>query len=168
MLEAPTDMKPNPNSKRHASASLAITSASLAITSVSLAVAIGLGFALAACTKDEPAPPPRSAPVENVALEPQIFTPPDNGLLTDDQIGRFILAHAAMVEVNDLYLDSLVGTPPEKQRGIYQALDIARDKVTRKFGLNGYAEYRWILEDAPRHPANVRILERMKVTTVTP
>lgn len=135
-----------------------------------LSTAMALVFAtfVAACTKDEPAPPVQDQPVEAVALEPQAFLPPDNGLLTDDQVRRFLLAHEAMAEINGIYLDKLIDAPAEKQRAVYQALDIARDKVTRKFGLNGYAEYRWIMEDAPRRAENVRILEKMKVTTLTP
>lgn len=133
-----------------------------------LVSAIPLAILFVACTKDKPPPPVQDQPVEAVPLEPQAFLPPDNGLLADDQVRRFILAHEAMVEINGIYLDKLIGAPADKQRAVYQALDIARDKVTRKFGLNGYAEYRWILEDAPRRAENVRILEKMKVTTVTP
>lgn len=136
---------------------------------VPLLAASALGASLLlACSKEEPPPPPEAQPVEQAApVEPEPFAPPDNGLLTEDQIRRFLRAHEAMAAVNDLYLDSLAGAPPDRQRSVHQALDIARDKVTRRFGLNGYAEYRWILEDAPRHPANVRILEKMSVTTVT-
>lgn len=131
-------------------------------------MAVAIATFVVACEKDEPEPPVQDHPVEAVVLEPQAFLPPDNGLLTDDQVRRFLLAHEAMVEVNGIYLDKLIGASAEKQRAVYQALDIARDKVTRKFGLNGYAEYRWILEDAPRRAENVRILEKMKVTTLAP
>lgn len=123
--------------------------------------------AFLACSKDEPPPPPDVQPAAQAApVEPEPFTPPNTGLLTEDQVNRFLRAHQAMAAVNNLYLDSLAGAPPDRQRSVYQALDIARDKVTRRFGLNGYAEYRWILEDAPRHPANVRILQQMNVTTI--
>lgn len=128
-----------------------------------------LGAALLlACSKEEPPPPPETQPAEQAApVEPAPFAPPENGLLTEVQVRRFLRAHEAMAAINDLYLDSLAGAAPDRRRSYQQALDIARDKVTRKFGLNGYAEYRWILEEAPRHPANVRILEAMRVTTVT-
>lgn len=128
--------------------------------------ALGLIVCMA-CSKEEPPPPPPEPPAEQAVVEPAPFSPPENGLLTEEQIRRFLRAHEAMAQVNDLYLDSLTGSSPDSRRSLVQALDIARDKVTRKFGLNGYAEYRWILEDAPRHPANVRILEKMNVTTVT-
>lgn len=128
-----------------------------------------LATSLAACSPKEEAPAPQTRMAETAApAVQQPFSPPADGLLTEDQVRRFLLSHRAMAEVNDLYLDSLAGASPAKQRALYQALDIARDKVTRKFGLDGYAEYRWILEDAPRRPENVRVLERMKVTTVTP
>ena len=132
------------------------------------AIAAGLVAFIFACGKKDPAPVAKDQPVEAVPLEPQAFLPPEDGLLTEDQVRRFILAHQAMTEINGVYLDKLVGAPAERQRLVYQALDLARDKVTRKFGLNGFAEYRWILEDAPRRAENVRILERMNVTTVSP
>lgn len=122
---------------------------------------------LMACAKEETQPQTQVIPAE-VPTSPKTFTPPEDGLLTEDQARGFLLAHEALLVVNDLYLDSLVQVPPARQRGVQQALDLARDIVARKFGLAGYAEYRWILEDAPRRPENVRLLERMKVTTVTP
>lgn len=127
--------------------------------------ALAVAALFAACSKEEAA---EAKPVVETAAPavPQPFSPPENGLLTEGQVRRFLEAHKAMAKVNDLYLDSLTAAPPERQRSVYQALDIARDKVTRRFGLNGYAEYRWVLEDAPRHPANVRILERLQVTTI--
>lgn len=135
------------------------------------AIAVFAGWAWAAftaCSKEE-APSPEQAAIIETAPQalPEPFSPPENGLLTEGQVRRFLDAHRAMQQVNDLYLDSLEGATPERQRSVNQALDIARDKVTRKFGLNGYAEYRWILEDAPRRLENVRILESRQVTTVT-
>lgn len=127
-----------------------------------------VALALLACGRNESPPPSQQGVVEAAPVVPAPFTPPSTGLLNEDQIRRFLEAHQAMARINDLYLDSLASAPPERKRSVYQALDIARDKVTRHYGLNGYEEYRWILEDAPRHPANVRILERMQVTTVTP
>jgi hypothetical protein len=120
---------------------------------------------LGACGKEEP-PPPVSQPVESIQEAPTPFVPPENGLLTEEQAHRFVTAHRAMTEVNAIYLDSLVGAPPETQRSINQALDIAREKVTRRYGLNGYAEYRWILEVAPRREENRAVLERMQVTAI--
>ena len=122
-------------------------------------------FCLSACGKEEP-PPPVSQPIEAVAEVPKPFVPPEDGLLTEEQAGKFVTAHRAMAEVNAVYLDSLVGASAETQRSINQALDIAREKVTRRYGLNGYAEYRWILEVAPRREENRAVLERMQVTAV--
>jgi hypothetical protein len=122
----------------------------------------------AGCSKEEAAPREEAAVIETVpSALPEPFTPPENGLLTEGQVRRFLEAHKALQQVNELYLDSLEGATPERQRSVNQALDIARDKATRKFGLNGYEEYRWILEDAPRRPENVRILESRQVKTVT-
>lgn len=126
---------------------------------------LAIAATLPSCSKEEKA---EAAPVvETAPPEPQPFAPPANGLLTEGQVRRFLEAHKAMAQVNDRFLDDLNAAAPEKQRAVYQSLDIARDKVTRRFGLNGYDEYRWILEDAPKHPANVRILEKMKITTLT-
>lgn len=128
-------------------------------------LAATLAFLPSCAKKDEPAA--AQPVVESVPVEPAPFSPPGNGLLTEAQVKRFLEAHKAMVKVNDHYLDSLSAAGASQQRSVYQALDIARDKVTRRFGLNGYAEYRWILEDAAKHPANVRILRELQVTTVT-
>lgn len=139
----------------------------------SLAPALGpvflaIGLVLVACSKEE-APTPEQAVIIETAPPalPEPFIPPENGLLTEGQVRRFLDAHRTLQQVNDIYLDSLEGASPEGQRAVYQALDIARDKVTRRFGLNGYDEYRWILEDAPRRPENLRILESRQVKTVT-
>jgi hypothetical protein len=133
-----------------------------------LALVPALLIALAACSKEDAAPPDQIAIIETAPPPPpEPFSPPENGLLTEGQVARFLDAHRVLQQVNDLYLDSLIDAPPERQRTVYQALDIARDKVTRKFGLNGYDEYRWILEDAPRLPENARILESHQVKTVT-
>ena len=135
-----------------------------ALAPVPLAILLGM----AACSKEETPPPEQAAIIETAPpAPPEPFTPPENGLLPEGQVRRFLDAHKVMQQVNDLYLDSLEGATPERQRTVNQALDIARDKVTRKFGLNGYDEYRWILEDAPRRPENVRILESRQVKTVT-
>jgi hypothetical protein len=117
------------------------------------------------CAKEEPPPPPEAA---ETRAEAGPFSPPEDGLLTEEQVQSFLLAHEALLRINDLYLDSLLSAPPARQRALQQALDLGREVAARKFGLNGYAEYRWILEEAPRHPENVRMLERMRVTTLAP
>jgi hypothetical protein len=118
-----------------------------------------------ACDKEEP-PPPLPQPMETVAEASAPFVPSEDGLLSEEQARNFVTAHRAMAEVNAVYLDSLVGAPPETQRSINQAMDIAREKVARRYGLNGYAEYRWILEVAPRREENRAVLERLQVTTI--
>jgi hypothetical protein len=139
-----------------------------AIAEWGLALVPAFILVLTACSKEENPAPDQAAIIETVPLAlPEPFSPPENGLLTEGQVSRFLDAHKVMQQVNDHYLDSLIGAGPERQRAVYHALDIARDKVTRKFGLNGYDEYRWILEDAPRRPENLRILESRQVKTVT-
>jgi hypothetical protein len=120
---------------------------------------------LGACGKDEP-PPPVHQPVESIAEVSTPFVPPEDGLLSEEQARNFVSAHRAMAAVNAVYLDSLIGATPETQRSINQAMDIAREKVARRYGLNGYAEYRWILEVAPSREENRAVLERLQVTTI--
>lgn len=125
-------------------------------------------FLLLACSKEEPPPPPEPQAAEQASpIEPAPFAPPSDGLLTEDQVRRFLRTHEAMSAINDRYLDSLADASPERRRSILQALDLAREKAPRRFGLNGYAEYRWILEEAPKRPENADLLERLKVITVT-
>lgn len=123
------------------------------------------GLLLLACAKEEP-PPPVPQTVDTAAETAAPFAPPEDGLLAEEQARRFVTAHRAMTEVNAVYLDSLAVAPPETRRSINQAMDIAREKVARRYGLNGYAEYRWILEVAPRREENRAVLERLQVTAI--
>src|SRR4051794_35642493 len=107
-----------------------------------------LALALACCNKQGAEPRTGNAavtetPVPEAPSSP--FQPPADGLLKSAQVKRFLLAHQALLKINEMYLDRLDGASPEKRRAILGAMDSARDKAARKFGLDGYAEYRWIL-----------------------
>jgi hypothetical protein len=128
-----------------------------------------LALALFCCDKQEAETHPGNAAVTDAAppeAAPSPFQPPVDGLLKPGQVKKFLLAHQALLKINEMYLDRLDGASAENRRAILGAMDLARDKAARKFGLNGYAEYRWILEDAPRNPENVRLLQQMRVSVV--
>jgi len=129
-----------------------------------------LGLSLLACNKQ--AEEAQSGNVEATqeaaapAPEPSPFSPPADGLLKPAQAKSFLLAHQALVKVNEIFLDRLETAGPEARKEILSSLERARDKAARKYGLNGYAEYRWILEEAPRHPENAALLRQAGVGVV--
>lgn len=128
-------------------------------------LAAGLAVALSGCRKEEKAEAAHAAvSFPSADSLPMAFAPPAEGLVEAEQVKRFLLAHDALARVNEFFLDSLAkATDPKQQRALIGAMDIAREKVTRKYGLAGYAEYRWMLEEAPKHPENLRLLEQMQV-----
>lgn len=125
-----------------------------------------LALALACCNKQAQDTPPSNAAVTEAPppeAAPPLFQPPADGLLKPAQVKKFLLAHQALLKINEMYLDRLDAAGAENRRAVLDAMDLARDKAARKFGLNGYAEYKWILEEAPRNPENVRLLQRAGV-----
>ena len=100
-------------------------------------------------------------PVKKVILKP--FTPPEDGLLNPEKIREYSLAHQALIQVSQIYLDSLQLATPDQAKEILKELEIAKDKAVRKYGLNGYAEYEWILNEASKLPENAKLLADAKI-----
>jgi hypothetical protein len=107
-------------------------------------------------TEGAPAPAPVTIPVT-------IFQPPSDGLLKIPQVKKFLQAHQALMKLDEIYLDRLMSASPANRRAIFGAMELAREKAARRFGLDGYEEYRWILEVAPVNPENRRLLEGMRI-----
>lgn len=136
-----------------------------------LLTALAAALVLSACRKSDPAPGDEAAPGNTQVTEaaaapaaPLEFHPPADGMLTAPQVRKFLLAHQALMKINEMYLDRPAGAGDGA--ALTGALDLAREKAARKFGLAGYAEYKWILEEAPRHPGNAPLLRQMKIEIV--
>jgi hypothetical protein len=112
-------------------------------------IAIALLLAgLWGCKKDdEAAPPPPPAP------KPREFVPPADGLLAADRAARWRQADSLVQILDSLFQDSL-RSHPDRAAQLSAQQDAAREIATRKASLLGWKEYRWILEEAPKNPAN--------------
>ena len=112
-------------------------------------IAIALVLAgLWGCKKDEEAAPPPPPPPK-----PKEFTPPADGLLAADRAARWRQADSLVQILDSLFQDSLRQSP-DRTAQLMAEQDVARDIAARKASLLGWREYRWILEEAPKNPAN--------------
>jgi hypothetical protein len=101
-----------------------------------------------ACKKDEEAAPPPPPPAK-----PKEFTPPADGLLAADRAARWRQADSLVQILDSVFQDSL-RAHPDRAAQLSAEQDAARDIAARKASLLGWKEYRWILEEAPKNPAN--------------
>lgn len=112
-------------------------------------IAIALLLAgLWGCKKDEEAAPPPPPPPK-----PKEFTPPADGLLAADRAARWRQADSLVQILDSVFQDSL-RMHPDRAAQLQAQQDAARDIAARKANLLGWKEYRWILEEAPKNPAN--------------
>lgn len=110
-------------------------------------------FAISGCQKKEedaipPAPKPKA----------KEFSIPTDGLLQPERAARWRQADSLVRLVDSVFLDSLKASPDRAAQLMAQQ-DAARDLAVRKAGLLGWKEYRWILDEAPRNPANAAAFE---------
>ncbi|HXP89554.1 MAG TPA: hypothetical protein VN931_01380 [Fibrobacteria bacterium] len=125
-------------------------------------IAIALVLAgLWSCKKDEEAapPPPPSKPKD--------FAPPADGLLAADRAARWRQADSLVRDLDSIFQDSL-RAHPDRAAQLAVEQDAARDIASRKAGLLGWKEYRWILEDAPLNPANTAAFQAAGLSMATP
>jgi len=125
-------------------------------------IAIALVLAgLWSCKKDEEAapPPPPSKPKD--------FTPPADGLLAADRAARWRQADSLVRDLDSIFQDSLRARP-DRVAQLQVEEDAARDIAARKAGLLGWKEYRWILEEAPKNPANAAAFQAAGLSMATP
>ncbi len=125
-------------------------------------IAIALVLAgLWGCKKDEEvAPPPPPS-------KPKDFTPPADGLLAADRAARWRQADSLIGDLDSIFRDSL-RSHPDRAAQLAVEQDAARDIASRKAGLLGWREYRWILEEAPKNPANAAAFQAAGLSMATP
>jgi len=112
-------------------------------------IAIALLLAgLWSCKKDEEAAPPPPPPAK-----PREFTPPADGLLAADRAARWRQADSLVRILDSVFQDSL-RQHPDRATQLSSEQDAAREIAARKASLLGWKEYRWILEEATKNPAN--------------
>jgi hypothetical protein len=131
---------------------------------LALSCALALTVTLASCNKEEEqdaaaVPPPPPKPTEFVA--------PSNGLLKPEQAARWRQADSLVRLLDSVYADSIRNNPDQTSTLLAQQ-DDARDRASRKAGLLGWKEYRWVLEEAPRQPANAAAFQAAGLAMPTP
>lgn len=107
-------------------------------------------LALLACNKQEAT----VTPAEPKPVTIPLFSAPEDGVITASMASRYAKARAEMVEVNTRLLDSLGVSTPERKAVFSGALEMACEKVARRHGLRGLAEYQWIQNQAATSPQN--------------
>jgi hypothetical protein len=119
-------------------------------------------LAFSACNKEEeekapPPPPPK----------PKEFAIPSDGLLQPERAARWRQADSLVRLIDSVFEDSVKASP--ERMGILAAQqENARDLAARKAGLLGWKEYRWILDEAPRNPANAAAFEAAGLSMAVP
>lgn len=127
-----------------------------------LALALALS-GLWSCQKEpEPAPPPPPPPAK-----PKEFTPPSDGLLVPERAARWRQADSLIRLLDSVFQDSLRANP-DRAAAIQIQQDNARDIAARKANLLGWKEYRWILEEAPKNPANSAAFQAAGLSMASP
>jgi len=116
-----------------------------------------------ACNKkeEEAAPPPPPPP------KPKEFVAPSDGLLQPEKAARWRQADSLVRLLDEAFLDSLKASP-DRIAQLTAQQDAARDLAARKAGLLGWKEYRWILDEAPRNPANAAAFQAAGLSMATP
>jgi hypothetical protein len=118
-----------------------------------------LAISLLACHKEEATVTPAVPKPVTIPL----FSPPEDGLITSRMATGYAKARAEMVEVNAHLLDSL-GASSEERKGVFaDALEMACEKVARRHGLRGSAEYQWIQDHATALPQNREALAQVGI-----
>lgn len=108
--------------------------------------------ALVGCGKEEEALPPPPKP------KSKEFSVPADGLLQPERAARWRQADSLVRLLDSAYQDSLK-TSPDRASQLMAQQDAARDLAVRKAGLLGWKEYRWVLDEATRNPANAAAFE---------
>ena len=115
-----------------------------------------------ACKQEEPAPVPPPPPAK-----PKEFAAPSDGLLQADRAARWRQADSLVRLLDSVFLDSLKARPDRIPQLMAQQ-DAARELAARKAGLLGWKEYLWILEDAPKNPANAAAFQAAGLSMANP
>ena len=113
------------------------------------------------CKKEEEAAPPPPPPPK-----PKEFTPPSDGLMGADRAARWRQTDSLVRILDSVFQDSL-RAHPDRAAQLTAEQDMARDIAARKAGLLGWREYRWILEEAPKNPANASAFQAAGLSMAT-
>jgi len=124
-------------------------------------VALLVLSSLWACKKEEEAAPPPPPP------KPKDFTAPSDGLLQPERAARWRQADSLVRLLDGAFLDSLKAHP-DRVAQLSSQQDAARDLASRKAGLLGWKEYRWILLEAPKFPANAAAFQAAGLSMANP
>jgi hypothetical protein len=114
-----------------------------------------------ACKKDDEAAPPPPPP------KPKNFVAPSDGLLPPERAARWRQADSLVRLLDAAFLDSLKAHP-DRVAALTAQQDAARDLAARKAGLLGWPEYRWILVEAPKFPANAAAFQAAGLSMANP
>ena len=109
-------------------------------------------FALSSCDKKDEALPPPAKP------KPKEFVAPADGLLQPERAARWRQADSLVRLVDSVFEESLK-VAPDRAGQLMAQQDAAHELATRKAGLLGWKEYRWVLDEATRNPANAAAFE---------
>jgi hypothetical protein len=123
-------------------------------------VALLVLSSLWACKKEEEAAPPPPPP------KPKDFVASD-GLLQPERAARWRQADSLVRLLDAAFLDSLKAHP-DRVAQLSTQQDAARDLASRKAGLLGWKEYRWILVEAPKFPANAAAFQAAGLSMANP
>jgi hypothetical protein len=124
-------------------------------------VALLVLSSLWACKKEEEAAPPPPPP------KPKEFVAPSDGLLQPERAARWRQADSLVRLLDAAFLDSLKAHP-DRAAQLSTQQDAARDLASRKAGLLGWKEYRWILVEAPKFPANAAAFQAAGLSMANP
>ncbi|HQF53611.1 MAG TPA: hypothetical protein PK208_00685 [Fibrobacteria bacterium] len=112
-------------------------------------------------TEEEAAPPPPPPP------KPKEFVAPSDGLLQPEKAARWRQADSLVRLLDEAFLDSLKANP-DRIAQLTAQQEAARELASRKAGLLGWKEYRWILDEAPRNPANAAAFQAAGLSMAIP
>lgn len=127
-----------------------------------IALALVSSLFVAGCDKKEEdalPPPPKPKPKE--------FSVPSDGLLQPERAARWRQADSLIRLVDSAFEESLK-VAPDRASLLTAQQDAARDLAVRKAGLLGWKEYRWVLEEATRNPANAAAFEAAGLSMAVP
>lgn len=116
---------------------------------------------LGACNKKEEAFPPPPKP------KSKEFVAPTDGLLQPERAARWRQADSLVRLIDSVFEESLK-VAPDRAGDLAAQQNAAHDLAVRKAGLLGWKEYRWVLDEAARNPANAAAFEAAGLSMAVP
>lgn len=127
-----------------------------------IALVLISSLVVAGCDKKEEdaLPPPPKPKAKEFAI-------PSDGLLQPERAARWRQADSLVRLIDSAFEDSLRNSP-DRASLLTAQQDAARDLAARKAGLLGWKEYRWVLDEASRNPANAAAFEAAGLSMAVP